>query len=429
MKLYKGILYTLAATALLSACSKEDPFTDTDIAGPVGMLRTSCLAPSLPDPDGYLTTRAGVPSTDDFTVEITKAGARTPSVTYRYADMPEILTLPAGNYTVKADHGKNPVAEWEAPYFKGESEFTIEENKITEEVEPIVAKLSNIRVTIKFGPNLAGAMSADSKVTVKVGDEGVMTFTSGEARSAYFKHVSNSLSMTATFEGTVDGDRITESKTYDDVKPGNHYTVTFKMESIEPDEDGTITPGVTVDSTVQVDNLNYKVDGETDETLEDDLRPSQGGSEPDPGPGPQPEKKLPVAAPVTPEGEFAGYTQLDLDKVNDIDNLYCAWTVDSSAEGGFTSFKVDIVSDTLTPSELESVSLTDKLDLIEPGEFEEALDGLGFPVRIGGTTHADFDITGFLSMMAALGPGNTTFVLTVSDANGTSTFHIRLLVK
>ena len=85
-----------------------------------------------------------------------------------------------------------------------------------------------------------------------------------------------------------------------------------------------------------------------------------------------------------------------------------------------------IVSTTLTPGELSGVGLTDKLNLIDPGEYEEALAGLGFPVKIGGQSKAEFDITSFLSLMKALGEGKHEFRLKVRDANGTSEFNIRL---
>ena len=100
--------------------------------------------------------------------------------------------------------------------------------------------------------------------------------------------------------------------------------------------------------------------------------------------------------------------------------------MESEAEGGFKVFTVDIISNTLTPEELVGVGLTDHLDLINPGQYEETLDQMGFPVSIGGKTSAEFNITGFLALLGALGEGTHEFKLTVTDANGTQIISVKL---
>lgn len=435
MKIYKGLTYSLAVVALLTGCANESPFVDVKTAGQTGSLMTRCLAPKLTNTEGVdAGTRAAVPSTDDFKVVITRNGgsastySSTPgSVEYKYSEMPEVLTLPVGDYKVYAHHGENKLAAWDEPYYYGESTFGIDANKITDDVDPIVAKLANIRVTIKFHPSLISAMSADSKVEVKVGNQGRCIFTKDTTQSAYFKYVKNSSTLAATFTGIVDGADVVETKTEDNVAPGNHYLITFRMHGIEDDVPGTVNPSVTVDTTVEKVDMNHTFDGEKEEYLDDDMRPNKDG-EKEPGPGPNdPVGPAPTAEALDPEGEFAGYTKLDLDADNLItDKLYCAWKVISAAEGGFKTFDVEIISNTLTPGELSGVGLNDKLNLIDPRQYEEALTGLGFPVHVAGLSEAEFDITGFLSLMTALGAGNHEFKLTVGDANGSSVFSVKL---
>lgn len=432
MKLYKGAILSMVAAMILAACSKEDPFSPDVISGPTGQLRTGCLAPSLKNPEGALTTRAGLPATDDFQIIITPEGKRNPVATYRFADMPEIITLGAGEYEVTAHYGDNPIAEWEAPYYKGSSKFTIEADKITDEVDPIVASLGNIRVTVKFGPNLLGAMSADSKVVVKAGDEGVKSFEAGETRSAYFKYVNESMTLTATFEGTVDGDYVVESKVYEDVAPGNHYTITFKMQGIIPDEPGTVQPSVIVDATLETVDMNYTASGEGDDPiLPDDLRPTQGGSntpdDPTP-PGPSHELKAPQITAAIPADQ--SLTPVNLDIVNEVtDKTYCALNIVSTADGGISDFKVVIDSPTLTKDELEGFGLAQELDLVNPGNLADPLSGLGFPINVGGEKNVTFNITGFLDMLASIGSGVHKFILTVTDANGTTIKTLQLETK
>ena len=439
MKLYKGIIGSLATVALMSGCANEAPFSEPSVSEVTGKLMTRCLAPKLGNTEGVdMSTRAtAVPSVGDFTVTITRDGrqrdASSPgSVEYTYSDMPEVLTLPVGDYKVSAHHGENPDAEWDAPYYYGESSFGIDANKITDDVDPIVAKLANIRVSIKFHPSLLSAMS-NGEVKVNVGNSGEKIFSSSETRSAYFRYAEESRTLVATFSGTVDGEPIVESIAYDDIAPGNHYTITFRVRGIEDDNPGTVNGGVTVDTSVEEVDMNKTIDGETDVPLNPNDyndRPVQGGDDTEPTKPDQPnpgDSKAPYGVALEPDDEHADFDMIDLDKVNEVtDRLYCAWKVVSEADGGFTAFTVDIESDTLTPDELEGVGLTDHLDLINPGDFKAALEGLGFPTGIGGQNEGSFNITGFLSLMGALGPGKHEFKMTVSDANGTSVISLRL---
>ncbi|MDE6083400.1 MAG: DUF4493 domain-containing protein, partial [Muribaculaceae bacterium] len=395
----------MATAALITGCANEAPFFDPTVSRETGRLMTSCLAPKLGNTEGVdVSTRANVPSVDDFTVVIsregnTRDGSAEGSVEYTYSDMPEVLTLPVGDYQVYAFHGDNPDSDWDTPYYRGESSFGIIANKITDDVDPIVAKLANVRVTIKFHSTLLSAMS-EGNVKVNVGRLGEKVFSPSESRSAYFKYEEESSTLAATFEGVIDGDNITQSITYDNVAPGNHYTITFRVRSIEDDDPGTVNGGITVDTAVEQVDMNKTIDGEDDNNLnagDYNDRPTQGGGEdPEPSKPDQPtpdEPKAPFANELDPadylpdfggtDNIYEGFDKIDLKKVNEVtDHLYCAWKVVSEAEGGFTAFTVDIISDTLTPEELEGVELTDHLDLIEPGDFEETLKGLGFPVGL-----------------------------------------------
>lgn len=418
----------MVGVALLTGCANEAPFAQPSSEQATGKLMTRSLGLKLGNTEGInVSTRAEVPSTGDFNVVISrKTNTRdgSGSVEYKYSDMPEVLTLPVGDYQVYAHHGDNKPSAWEEPYYYGESEFGIAADKITDTVDPIVAKLSNIRVTIVFHQSLLNYISPDTKVEVVVGDQGVMTFTPTETRSAYFQYVNESQTIAATFTGKVDGSDVVETHTHDDVAPGNHYRLTFRRHGIDDDEPGTVTGAISVDATVEQIDMNHKIDGEGEEYFEDDQRPVQGGQdEPTPPVGDKtPPQIEAIASEANPDFDI-----IDLNKVNEVtDHLYCAWKITSEAEGGFTAFTVDIKSDTLTPEELTSVGVADHLDLINPGEYENALKGLGFPTSIGGQNEAEFDITEFLSLMTILGEANHEFKMTVSDANGTSVFYLRL---
>lgn len=428
MKLYKGLFYSLAVAMLLTGCAKEDPFV-SEYDGPTGTLVTRGLAPTLTNPEGLeVATRSAVPSADDFKVVITRqgggrTGSSSPTYEFTYADMPEVLTLPTGDYKVYADYGENKPYAWDEPYYYGESTFGIEANKVTDDVDPIVAKLSNIRVTIVFHSSLLSEIGDDANVEVKVGDQGVLNFSPSESRSAYFKYVNKSQSLTATFSGMVEGTNVIVTKSYDNVAPGNHYRITFRLSSMQQQQPGTVAGDVTVDASIEKVDMNHVLDGEKENYLKDDWRPTQGGSD-TPTP-PADDKKAPEITSATPDE--AGLVPVDLEKLNEVtDNTYCVLNIESQADGGITAFNVVIDSDTLTPDALGEVGLEAELDLVNPGSLEEPLTGLGLPVNVGGKDKVAFNITGFMPMLGALGEGTHNFILTVTDANGTTTKTLRL---
>lgn len=432
MKNYLYIFASLCLLVLGGACSNENPF-GADEATETGRVSKKALSVELSNPEGVaVVTRAAVPTQDDFNVDFIKDGETTPYVSYLFADMPEVVTLPVGVWKAVARYGNNATHAWEAPYFEGSTTFNVVTDKITEVADPIVARLANVRVSIKFDAALQSKMSPDSKVTVKVGESGTLDFSAADAdRSGYFAYVDNSNTLTATFSGNVEDYPVVESKVFDTVSPGAHYAITFRLHDAGAEDPGSITGGVVVDASVTVEDMNITIDGEEDIILEDDLRPIPGGTTPvdpvDPNDNPTP---LIVSATPAAGGEYAGWSPVNLDAVNEVrDNLYCGLDITSYATDGITAFTVKIDSDTLTPDELDGVGLAQNLDLVNPGAQEDALAGLGFPVNVGGKKFVQFNITGFLPMLSVLGPGNHNFILTVSDANGTTVKTLKLQTK
>lgn len=105
-------------------------------------------------------------------------------------------------------------------------------------------------------------------------------------------------------------------------------------------------------------------------------------------------------------------------------DLECTIVANSTAEGGFTTFEIEIISNALKQDDLAEVGLGSHIDLIEPGEMKEGLAMLGFlPGGIdswGGKTKAEFEITQFMAILAEFPAGTHKFQLTVGDENGTT---------
>lgn len=415
--------------AAVGSCSKDNPF-DGDYDGSTGKLLKSSLTMSLENENGPRSLRdrnirMAPPKGEDFAVDFIKVGADEPTLTYeKYSEMPEIVVLPVGEYTAVAHYGNNPDAAWESPYYKGESTvFSIVKDDITDNVEPITCSLSNVRVSIKFDDALLAVMDDDCSVNVKVGEKGSLDFTKYDTdRSGYFAYVDDSQTLVAVFTGVVDGATAKETKSYTDVKPGNHYKITFRLHDAGEEDPGQIGGKdgdeiIIVDATVETENMNQEDLDDSEQTIPDTMRPTETPEQPeDPGteePGDDDSNKKPSIVAQAP---------YNIDVMNDLqDGVPVVVDVTSYAQGGITGFEVVIDSTTLDPETLEGVDLTDHLDLVTPGQYEKQLEGLGLPVNVGGKQNVQFSITTmFIDLLKLLGEGTHKFVLTVTDANGTT---------
>lgn len=409
----------IAAGLLVSSCSKENPF-DSEYQGEGQFLR-SALSMSIADESRRqaMPTRAEA-NVDDFTVIFTKDGEAQPVAKYLYGEMPEVIVLPAGTYTCTATYGEDRQAEWDSPYYEGKSEtFDIIANEINSYVEPIVCRLANVMVSIDFDYSLRQAMSSDSYVEVKVGSSSSLNYGVAEAdasKAGYFQNKGET-TLTAVFHGTVNGAQTVETKTLDGVVSGNHYRITFKLHAGDNgDGSGDVDGTVSTDASVTIIDVERNIEiSDDDEILDDSERPTEGSDEnPEQPGGDDPTPPVSGEAPT-----IEGLGSINLDGVN-INPEECSLVVKSTADGGITGFTCEITS-TNPDFDVTQASLDPILDLVNPGEMEGPLEGLGFPVNIGGQKEVTITIQKmFLDMLCGSFDGIHSFVLTVTDANGTT---------
>ncbi|MFR9529682.1 MAG: DUF4493 domain-containing protein [Rikenellaceae bacterium] len=138
--------------------------------------------------------------------------------------------------------------------------------------------------------------------------------------------------------------------------------------------------------------------------------------------------ELPDTAP--PTIEWRGGIDMEenhiVDPVNGLEVI-----IDITSETGITGFTMTINSEVLTPEELTYISLAQTMDLINPGDCKGGLVFLNFPVEdaVKGQTELSFDISNFMLELANLGSGYSDFVLNVTDAGGTTTATLHLIVE
>lgn len=391
-----------------------------------GRILKSALDVSLNNEDNVRITRdsenGNSVNVGDFSVAFMQN--QTVASEYTYSEMPEVVTLPAGKYTCNATYGDDRSNDWESEAYHGyylgtSNEFTVAANSITSSIDPIVCRLQNVKVSVTFD-NLLASNVEEPQVSVKVDTQSPLVFTKDkvdEEAVAYFR-CTGEQTLVATFSAKIEGSDVSTTQTYTNIVPGSHYRLNFRLHDAENSVTGASSIAVSLETHVTVDNVDQGISTE-DQIVEvnPDEHPSEGPAEDPNDPG---NNDDPIVSDEAPS--IVGVAPVDLNNVNDGNSITsCILNVHSSAEGGITAFTCDIVSEKLTAEELEDMGLSKHLDLVNPGASAEPLSGLGFPVNVGGQHDVKLDLTGFLGLMKALGQCKHEFVITVADANGSTT--------
>ena len=165
MKLNKIITLTAAGVLMCAASSCDDKWEpNTAEEGTVNLRSLSVDMSDAEKVTGSVISRATVDLSGYIVTISDKSGAEADR-TYTYGDMPEVLTLPAGDYTATVESHKVQKAEWSKPYYLGSRDFKVEKSKITT-IGVITAAFSSLKVTVKFDENLKRVLGDDVKVTV-----------------------------------------------------------------------------------------------------------------------------------------------------------------------------------------------------------------------------------------------------------------------
>ena len=125
---------------------------------------------------------------------------------------------------------------------------------------------------------------------------------------------------------------------------------------------------------------------------------------------------------VAPQIVWVGY---DIDKRQTIKSGDTCM-IRITAPLAIKDFEIEIVSNALTPEELQDVGLAAEFSLVNSTDMFTSLSGLGFPVgdEVYNQTLISEDklnITGFLGILGMLGAGDHDFVMTVTDMEGNTT--------
>lgn len=442
-----SILAWAAAAAAFTGCS-DNWVPEVEGAGE-GRLNTQSILAEVntvedEKEDEDVTKKATSRSSIDlspFLVDVVRTSDNANVASWTYATMPQLPTFAVGSYKVQVRSRVLKDAEWSAPYYLGSQTFDIRNGEVTD-VGPIVCKLANVRVTIDYGPKLLEATGGEGFTITVTSTPGVyLQYTGKETRSGYFAY-NGQTTMVARFQGRVNGVNEDFSHVLENIAPGQHRKLTFRLNynpNVPDDEVGTIEgQGIVVSCSTKTVNVDGNVIQEED-IQESGDRPGQEGDEPggeDPKPGEEGNITFTSETLANDNGNVLDDTP---NNAADFGEGKKEAKIHIHSDAPIASFKVKIDSETLTPEVLEGVKLAAEFDLADPrvkvdGEekdLTEGLKGLNFPVgdEVKGATDLDFDITQFVPLTMIYGAANHRFILTVTDNAGNSKTLTLLIVS
>ena len=143
---YKIYSILLAATSLaLAGCENEAAFNMNPGEG-----QLNCRTLTVDYINNNPSVRSSEVELGEFTVDFVNTATNDTARSFLYSEMPEIVSLPQGSYRAQASFGENPIAEWDAPYYLGDTDFEIKAGQITDDVDPVECVLSTIRVRVNI---------------------------------------------------------------------------------------------------------------------------------------------------------------------------------------------------------------------------------------------------------------------------------------
>lgn len=401
-----SLLVALMSVVAFSACDDWTPGEQGGYPANTGGVSSARMNVSVNDE----VTAIGrdIVDTSDFLVTVTLQGSDEVAVyegkpcSWTYSAMPQIFTLPVGDYTVTVRSHEPADAAWSMPYYEGAADFTVKNNDVTY-IGTVTCNFASVKVEVRFSKELAEAMSNDSKVDVVAGVAGTsLTWTASETRYGYFYPADDNPTIIATFTGNIKGQTVSATKNVTDAKRGNYYIFSFSVNSgnpILPDESGDVTnAGIQIDFEVIESDINQSVrPGET--PTDPDKHPDTEEWPEEPGPGPDnpdnPDEPKDENIEMIPNG-------IDLDNINQAikGNTY---EMTFKSKTPITNIIVEIISDYLTPDFLSGVGLSNKFDLAYPGDLSEGLQGIGFKTGsdIIGATEVPFVLTELIPLLNA----------------------------
>lgn len=409
------ICFTLMVVLFtFSACHSEKMETGaTDVTGQLS-LASMKMEVDLKVDTVYPQSRAGV-DVSNFLLTIKNSQGEQVEQ-YTYSEMPEIISLPVGTYTVVASSAEAATNGFDVPFYTGSTEqFTIKENELTE-VSALTCRLANVMISVEYDEELRKLMGEDVVTTVKIGDNS-LDIPSSETRKAYLIAPASAGSMDITLKGTIDGESVTEVKRVENVQAGQYNIIKYVLSPVDDGNNsvgGNLNIAINIDSSMTSSDETVGVNPGEEPGIDD--FPTDGGEEPGDGDGDGGDESGSDQNMPTIEGTSFNKVPFDIDNDRLTISGAAELQVTIGAPNGIANLFVEIISETL---DVSGVGLPKSFDLAYPGENSDALSCLGFPVgdKVIGQTEVPFDISNFTILLPTF-KGNHDFKIRVVDSKG-----------
>lgn len=381
-------LTVLSMLIALTACHSEKVSFQMDT---FGQLKLSSMQVTA-DTEPLVTASRVSADINDYLITVYAANGEKLQE-WKYAEMPEIFTLKTGTYKLVAHAPEVTDAAFDTPYCASdEKSFEIRQDEITE-IGEVKCTLHNVKVTVKYEDKLMALLGDDVKVTVKVGEE-KLEYTKDETKSGFFHGKAGNNVVDVVFQGSVEGEPVSITRSYAEIALGTELIVTYKYKEsvtgIDPGTGGSFhAPGISVDEKLIAVNETGAVLPEEDEIL-DFGKPAIEGDGFD------------LSQPVT--------------------NLNQKVVVNLMAPDGIAHVKVEIASENETFAGVIQKMFGGPFDLANPGTLEETLKGLKLPVseQVINQQLVKFDVTEFMPLLKGEFAGIHRFIIEVVDNNNSS---------
>ena len=228
-------------------------------------------------PEGDFTPMPGTKATDDvqvdvneFSLSINSAEGGTVMSWSKFSEVPAVIGLDPGTYTVIAKSPGNKSVDWLQPKYEGSQEVTVTPGDV--ENITISCSLTNMKVTIQTTEKFRNEME-DYTVTVSSDKGGFLTFTKAiieEGRSGYFDPSLLTIDLNAARkqqEGVEIADtNVIQSMTTKTYAAKDHHIIT-----LDASETGyaNLSGGISVDYTVNNREEDLLVDGLEEAPVQD----------------------------------------------------------------------------------------------------------------------------------------------------------------
>lgn len=329
-----------------------------------------------------------------------------------YSEMPAVLELTEGRYTISASSPESRIAAWDLPVFGGSEEFSITAGR-TSTVE-LVCSLTNVKVTVNCSEAFKSEFSSYS-ITVTsaaaTAEEGFLIWGADEVeagKEGYFAAADLTVTVQAYrwSDATGQKDPVSAALPVTGVEAKDHIILNI---------DAQATGAVSTDGAQGEDNPFIVIDDGTNNRTEDIFI---GGLEEIPVPG---DGNEPVEKPDAPTLEWAAnpeFAPTVIEEGMDV-NLVV------KAPGRIKDFVVSVESDFLAqmlPSMTSDQSMN--MDLINDQKLISTLETLapGLPTGdvLDGKDNVNFSLSSLVPLIQLGGtPGSEhVFTLNVTDEYG-----------